>query len=186
MHKKGFIFTTDSFISFSLTITALYILLYFLTIPMSYLPTFIQANYLAKDTLYTLESLRLPDSPLTYLDYIVDQLDHGNRYPARMIIGSIVPKQWGYRLERYDPDSDTWEVLYDTSLDVGSDHKKTYDKVRASSETVSVGYSELPLRQRNPYGYMTCNGLQTPCDIPASSYQPGEVDLIHIRLTVYA
>ena len=96
--RKAFVFSLDSFIAFTLTVAALYTLVFFSTVPSAYYAGLMQANYLAKDTLLSLATTSY-GSDQTYLDYIVGQLDGGNQQPARVYIGALVPPQFGYKLE---------------------------------------------------------------------------------------
>ena len=187
--RKGFVFSLDSFVAFVLTIAALYSLLFFSTVPSAYYAGLMQTNYFAKDTLTTLATTQMPEEEITYLDRILADLRRGDDYSARVYVGAtgtnLVPRQFGYRFEVLGDDNETWTALYDTRDDQLSENRKEYHKMKASAQTMYFGYIEERERLDNPYGYLTCSGDRTPCDLPVSGFRIGQPHLELVRFTVY-
>jgi len=215
--SKAFIFSLDSFVAFILTVAALYSLLFFSTVPAAYYSSLMQANYLAKDTLLTLATTECTANEdckgMTYLDYILDDLENGltdegrGGEPAREYIGratystgkdALIPEQFGYKIEVLRADG-TWSnysdlkllgdplapyAYYDTRYDSESANKKEYNKLKASAHILFFGYSEEDPPE-NPYGYITCTGDQIICDVPHSDYDFGNANMEVVRFTVY-
>jgi hypothetical protein len=207
--SKAFIFSLDSFVAFILTVAALYSLLFFSTVPSAYYSSLMQANYLAKDTLLTLATTECTDKEdcegMTYLDYILQELEESNYAPAREYIGratystskdALIPEQFGYKIEVMRAD-DNWSneddwvttapdeyAYYDTRLDSDSANKKDYNKLKAAAHILFFAYSEVDPAE-NPYGYITCKGGQTICEVPHSEYEFGKANMEVVRFTVY-
>lgn len=188
--RKAFIFSLDAFVAFVLTIAALYTLIFFSTVPSAYYSSLMQTNYLAKDTLIALSTTTHPEGG-TYLDYIVSQLPE-NDEPARIYVGALVPRQFGYKIEVLEEDdlgNESWTLLYDTADDEESPNKKEYHKMKAAAHSMFFGFesgNEMT-HGENPYGYITCGGDITVCDLPGLDvgFQPGEVHIGVVRFTVY-
>jgi len=206
--SKAFIFSLDSFVAFILTVAALYSLLFFSTVPSAYYSSLMQANYLAKDTLLALATTQCTDveacEGMTYLDYILQELEKSNHAPAREYIGratssavgnALVPEQFGYKIEVARVDG-TWSnetdyftdideyAYYDTRLDSESANKKEYNKLKAAAHILFFGYSE-GTEPEVPYNYITCEGTHNICSIPTSYYDFGEANMEVVRFTVY-
>lgn len=210
--KKAFVFSLDAFIAFTLSIAAIYSLIFFSSIPSAYYSSLTQAHFLARDSLISLATSSPPNINLktngmiivvplcengTALDCAL--LDGGN---AKAILDPIIPKQFGYTLER------DGEIVYDTTTDGASDHNHNYRKVKASAQMLY--FSESPKRNigASPYCYNTCNGRSsreievynpvtgqtrkitvpycpTPCDQPAFTFDPGGLNVTIVKLTVF-
>jgi hypothetical protein len=180
---KAFIFSLDSFVAFTLTVAALYTLVFFSTVPSAYYAGLMQANYLAKDTLLSLATTSY-SADQTYLDYIVGELPE-NPQPARGYIGALVPPQFGYRLESYE-EGGGWTSLYDTATDPDSPNKKEYHKLRATAKSVYLIVDPAREPGESPYGYITCGGNYTVCgEPPYDEGMIGNASLQLIRFTVY-
>ncbi len=183
--RKAFVFSLDSFIAFTLTVAALYTLVFFSTVPSAYYAGLMQANYLAKDTLLSLATTSY-GSDQTYLDYIVGQLDGGNQQPARVYIGALVPPQFGYKLESGNDGAGGWNLLYDTANDADSQNKKAYYKLKATAKSVYLIVDPARNPGESPYWYMSCGGNYTVCgEPPYDEGMIGNASLQIIRFTVY-
>lgn len=184
---KAFIFSLDSFVAFTLTVAALYTLVFFSTVPSAYYAGLMQANYLAKDTLLSLATTSY-SADQTYLDYIIGQLPN-NPQPARGYIGALVPPQFGYRLESYDGEAvpPRWVSLYDTATDPDSpESRKHYYKLKATAKSVYLIVDPARNPGESPYGYITCGGTYTVCgEPPYDEGMIGNASLQLIRFTVY-
>ncbi|MBN2478536.1 hypothetical protein JXB01_04575 [Candidatus Micrarchaeota archaeon] len=179
--KKAFVFSLDAYIAFTLLLLAVYSLIYFSSIPNGYYSSLMQANRLSTDTLYTLSVTPIEEEgygQITVLSYLAHR---GGDVPSYM--GEMIPNQFGYRLEIGD--GDNWAEIYDTADHPNDPHRKVYTKLKAVSYAVVTGYEgSLPDRE-NPYGYNTCNGDGTLCDMFDVGYDPGGFTLGIVRLIVY-
>lgn len=191
MDKKAFVFSLDAFVAFTLIIASLYTLVFFSTVPSAYYSALMQANFLAKDSMLSLSTTEYGDGQ-TYLDYILEELRGGNEGPTRLYLGALIPTQFGYSLATCDtPEgcgTEGWNVLYDTAEDESPDnrHKRAYDKLRATAQSLYIVVDAARDKGESPYGYITCRGNYTVCDLPLPyEYEEGEVSLKLVRLAVY-
>ncbi len=183
---KAFVFSLDSFVAFTLTVAALYTLIFFSTVPSAYYAGLMQANYLAKDTLLSLATTAY-DADQTDLDYIIGELP-GHADPARNYIGAMIPTQFGYKLESWNNDTNDWDVLYDTATDDSTDnkHNKHYYKLKATAQSIYLVVDPARNPGESPYGYITCHGNYTVCDEPPYDHgMIGDASLQLVRFTVY-
>ena len=182
---KAFIFSLDSFVAFTLTVAALYTLVFFSTVPSAYYAGLMQANYLAKDTLLSLATTSYSEDQ-TYLSYIIGELPE-NTQPARGYIGALVPPQFGYRLESYDEEGGGWYSIYDTATDPDSpESRKHYYKLKATAKSVYLIVDPARNPGESPYWYMSCGGNYTVCgEPPYDEGMIGNASLQLIRFTVY-
>jgi len=189
-YRKAFVFSLDSFVAFTLVVAALYTLVFFSTVPSAYYSSLTQANYLAKDSLVALATTTYDakdSTGETYLDLIISR----GADPARKYAGRMIPDQFGYKLEMADYAADgagDWTVVYSTATDDDAlnTHKREYHKLKATAQALYL----VVLKERNmgesPYGYITCEGNSTVCDLPLPyHYEAGDVALKLIRLTVF-
>ncbi len=204
MSCRGFIFSLDAFVAFTLTMVTISFLIFTIGAPLPYYNSLEQAHQLAHDTLQALAySTDAPGNP-TYLEQMLATPAPDIMY--RVAGGSgykpIIPKGYGYRLEAYDFETGVWEPLYDTSTDGGSDRSdKRFTKVQASSMLLASLYPEgsKPKPGMSPFCYVTCHGYNgidnngngipgncmTPCDIVTSNFYAGSNSIQLVRLTVY-
>jgi len=183
---KAFVFSLDSFVAFTLTVAALYTLIFFSTVPSAYYAGLMQANYLAKDTLLSLATTAY-DEDQTYLDYIVGMLP-GEPEPARLYIGALIPHQFGYKLETWDEEASPpqWALLYDTAEDEESPNNQHYYKLKATAQSVYLIFDPARNPGESPYGYISCDGNYTVCDEPPYDHgMIGDASLQLVRFTVY-
>lgn len=184
MSTRGFIFSLDSFVAFTLALIAIYTLIFFSSIPYGYYSALMQAHYLAEDSITALSLSTGQTVGLSKLDYIV--LNH-NYAATPDYLDSVIPNQFGYSLESYDSNTKSWSAIYNTATDSNSKHNKVYKKLRTSSYSLVFNYktsSDL-LDSKNPFGYLTCKGELTQCNPPESSYERANSGMALVRLTVY-
>lgn len=185
--RRAFVFSLDSFVAFTLTVAAIYTLVFFSTVPSAYYSSLMQANFLAKDTLLSLATTSY-DGGQTYLDYIVGSLP-ADPQPARLYIGALIPDQFGYKLESWNNNTGSWDVLYDTATDGSEEntHNRNYYKLKAASQSVYLILNPARNPGESPYGYITCSGNYTVCDLPPYDHgMIGSASLQLVRFTVYA
>ncbi|HNT60535.1 MAG TPA: hypothetical protein PKJ97_00995, partial [Candidatus Bilamarchaeaceae archaeon] len=180
----------DSFVAFTLIVAALYTLVFFSTVPSAYYSALTQANYLAKDTLLALATTQCPDEGDfggTYLDLIVSR----GKEPARLYAGAMIPEQFGYKIEVSDYSEGgtvEWEEIYNTAGDESPDnkHNRRYNKLKATAQSMYMVIVAERDKAASPYGYMTCEGPYSLCDLPLPNhYQIGDAELKLVRLTVF-
>lgn len=196
--KKGFIFSIDAFISFTIILVLIHSLVFIATIPSSYYSSLMQANYLAQDSLDALANANmskmygLPGDE-TVLEYLMK-----NRQDEDVIrghIGALIPVQYGYRLELWNSSTNSWTEIYDTkNYSISDDpHNKLYRKLKVSAYSLSLGTDIERGGKDSPFCYITCNSTKygnygncpTQCDKPKSLYEKGSAILGLLRLTVY-
>ena len=208
---KGFIFSLDAFVAFSLIMITISLLIFTIGTPKPYYYSLEQAHQLAHDTLQALATSTDNPSHGTYLEQILGgsgpQVNRvmfavaggdGNNYRP------IIPKGYGYRLDSYQFSNGNWTMLYDSGNDqaarvrgctYGSDRcGKEFTKLQASATTFASLYSTPPNPGQSPFCYLNCFGYGrtagtacnvTPCDTPKSNFLPGNNSIAIVRLTVY-
>ncbi len=190
---KAFVFSLDAFMALSLILVMLHSLVYLASIPSTYYTNFMQVRYLSQDILYTLFNLNAYEfthldsfKNRTLLDYVIYE-DDPEVYQE--YIGSLIPYQFGYRIIKYVPRLDKYEVLYDSTNNPNDPHAKVYHKLMSTSYLLFYSYKEERRGWKSYYHYMTCSCgkavCPTECDYPVSLYDPGEVGMNLIGLTIY-
>lgn len=190
-YRKAFVFSLDSFVAFTLVVAALYTLVFFSTVPSAYYSSLTQANYLAKDTLVSLATTTYDgedSSGETYLDLILSR----GADPARKYAGRMIPDQFGYKFETADyvaGGEPEWTLVYSTATDddtILNTHKREYHKLKATAQGLYLVVLKERDKGESPYGYITCYGDSTVCDLPLPyDYEAGDVALKLVRLTVF-
>ena len=183
--RTGFIFSIDSFVAFSLSLVAIYSMLFFSSIPSAYYSSLMQAHYLAKDTLTALSLSNSSEdgvSELGYLLFVVSKPAQSAVIEER--IGPLIPNQFGYLVETSE-DGEEWDVVYDTKDNPSDSHNKAYNKLRASAGTLIFGYASSPKTPQSPYRYITCNGPYTHCGPASRPYPRATGSMKLVRLVVY-
>lgn len=208
MQGRGFIFSLDAFVAFTLVMITISLLIFLIGTPQPFYPSFEQAHTLAYDTLSVLStSSDLSIGERTYLEQIIWE---GPGQPTSRIMrkvaggnGSyspIIPRGYGFRLEKLVFQSDGSAVvasppLYDSATDPESDrYGKTFTKLQSSSSTFLSLYSSPRVLGESPYCYLNCNGYgrapgslcdRTPCNVSKDQSDPGLHDIVIVQLVVY-
>ncbi len=175
MDKKGFIYSVDAFLAFTLTLVAIYSLIYFLAVPYNYYHSLMQANQIAKDAMQSFSILPSPnqESQESLLGYLVFSK---NKESIENYLNAL-PPQFKYSFEKQE--GEKWVELASTG-------NSQYKKLKAVSYGVVFDYDSTYPFDSNPYGYNTCNGDKDPCDLTESAFDPGDYRVIIVRLVVYA
>jgi len=222
MAQRGFIFSLDAFVAFTLTMITISLLIFTIGTPKPYYHSLEQAHQLAHDTLQVLATSSDNSTQGTYLERVLsgsgsekneimfkvaggreNNLTNGSRAGYR----PIIPKGYGYMLERYQFADDKWDVLYDSGdggdsstvkgCTFGSDRcGRRFTKLSASATTFGSIYTLLPAPGESPFCYLSCYGYKwpgayespcnvTPCDAPKSNFIAGNNSIAIVRLTVY-
>jgi hypothetical protein len=215
MRQHGFIFSLDAFVAFTLTMITISLLIFTIGTPKPYYYSLEQTHQLAHDTLQVLAASS--DDPLhgTYLEQILGGSNvneimfkvaggkETNRTPSDQYYRPIIPKGFGYSLERYSFSNGAWDMLYDSGDNSaarvrGCNHAsdrcgRHFTKLQASATTFGSVYIDEPKPGASPYCYLSCFGYArqgsacnvTPCSSPTSNFLPGNNSIAIVRLTVY-
>ncbi len=183
--RRGFVFSLDAFVAFSLALVAIYSLIYFASVPYAYYSSLLQAHHLAKDTLMALSLSDSPIDGISKLDYIAIYLPQGSKEEiTKGYVGALIPNQFGYRFEM-SADGKTWDNIYDTSTEPEDPHKKSKDKLSVTTQTISFEYTGEKKLPESPYHYISCGGEYDLCNPTESAYTRNEAGMYLIRLTIF-
>ena len=191
---RGFIFSLDAFVAFTLALIAIYSLIFFSSIPSGYYNTLLQAHYLSKDTLLALSQTKCSasfypecgnDNSISVLEHIIFRTKD-TEGSINFFIGTYIPNQFGYSFAVSD-DADSWTELYNSksTSDVSDLHNKKSNKLTVSSHIIVFQYSGQLEKPKNPYNYLSCEGDLVVCDVPTSTYEVPTVGMKIVRLTVF-
>lgn len=164
---RGFVFSLDAFVAFTLALIAVYSLIFFSSIPSSYYYLLTQGHFLARDAL--MATAMTECDPVDYscggvsgsiLDAIVSSDNPELRNSLiRESVGSIVPNQYGYTLEISENQGETWTTIYDTADNTDDPHAKDINKMKVTSQVVNFGYTGVYQKPtESPFSYNTCHG----------------------------
>ncbi len=178
--RKAFIFSLDAFVALSVILVTIYALFALVSTPKPYYTSFEQTYDFARDTLIALEH-----SEDATFGNALSSIASGDNYYIHFYVDPVIPNQYGYRFEFYNTTSEEWRVIYDTATDPDTMHNKEYRKLKASAQTIV--FSDVPgsPASDNPFGYLSCSGDMTPCDMPDSFFDEGDSAVGIIRMTVY-
>ncbi|MBI5051431.1 hypothetical protein HZC08_01600 [Candidatus Micrarchaeota archaeon] len=193
MKSKGFIFSLDAFVAFTLALIIIYTLVFFSSIPYAYYSGLMQAHYLAKDSLHSLSIAKGPVDGMSKLDYLVlfDAPDSTKSDSIKQDLDLLIPEQFGYTLEYYLEDNSgqkTWTEVYSTKNDDSTKHNKVYKKLSTTAYALVFNYENADpklIEAENPFGYITCKGVLTQCNPPESEYGKGNSAIRLVRLIVF-
>ncbi len=214
MRHAGFIFSLDAFVAFTLIMITVGMLIFIIGTPKPYYSSLEQAHQLAYDTLSALATSSNAGGSPTYLEQIMGgvsakpimfKVAGGNgTYPG------IIPRGFGYRLEKYDFQTDEWnsQPIYDAGTDCNgtsiygnfgyySDRcGKSFTKLQASATMFASIYAKTPEPGASPYCYLSCLGYASPgtnkevcdtvpCNVSKWNFLPGNNSIGLVRLVVY-
>jgi hypothetical protein len=205
--RRGFVFSLDAFVSFSLIIIAIQSMIIISSAPSGYWHGLLQAEDLAKDTLHVVSST-MAQPGVTVMGEASARIMAGSKFYSgdKIIImtNQLVPRPYSYSYHYYDLGTHEWVTLYNASTDSdGSDShfNVTFRRVSASSEQLVLDYASPVIRPQSPYCNVYCRGwdpatnaytaphencVQTPCDaMPTSNFQSGNLTFGLLRLTVW-
>jgi len=203
MDGRGFVFSLDAFVAFTLMMVVIGLLIFTIGAPKPFYSELEQTHQLAHDTLGVLATSS--DTPgSSYLGRILGGAD-AEQILFKVAGGSnntayqpIIPKGYGYALERYNFNTDSWVSIYDAGTELTSDrYGKRFTKVQASSTVFTSFYTDPPKPGESPFCYLGCRGYvaygnyqspcnATPCDKPISNFIPGNNSIQLVRFVVYA
>lgn len=166
---RGFVFSLDAFIAFTLVLIAVYSLIFFSSVPSAYYYLLTQGHFLARDAL--MATAMTECDPAHYscggvsgsiLDAIVSSDNPGLRDDLiQESVGSIIPNQFGYTLEISENQGESWIVVYDTAGNSEDPHAKKINKMKVTSQVVNFGYTGVYQKPaESPFSYNTCSGTE--------------------------
>ncbi|VVC02364.1 Uncharacterised protein [uncultured archaeon] len=204
--SRGFVFSLDAFVAFSLILIAIQTMVLISASPAGYWKALLQAQFLAKDTLNDI-STTMTSNGVSALGEasgrIADRATLDSSFRIIQISDKIIQKPYSYAYSYYDINTDQWSVVYNASHDEGPDgpHANiSFKRVEASAQKLMLEYVDLPVRPQSPYCNVYCKGwlgttqnntgadscIQTPCNTtPMSAYQYGNLTFGLLRLTVW-
>jgi len=211
MRRRGFVFSLDAFVAFSLILIAIQTMVLISASPAGYYKALLQAQFLAKDTLNEISSIRTVSgqSAMAEASGPISRSEHLQYTDAIIQISDkIIQEPYSYAYSYYDLTSERWYVVYNASSPdfegEGGPHANiTFSRVEASAQKLMMEYSSPPVRPESPYCNVYCKGwradrttpdhhssdascIQTPCDaMPQSMYQVGNMTFGLLRLTVW-
>lgn len=204
---RGFVFSLDAFIAFTLVLIAVYSLIFFSSVPSAYYYLLTQGHFLARDAL--MATAMTECDPAHYscggvsgsiLDAVVSLGDNPTMQDAliRESIGEIIPNQFGYTLEISENQGESWITVYDTGdpENSGDPHAKKINKMKVTSQVVNFGYTGVYQKLgESPFSYNTCSGTSGGLVITCGNYSTIDPDAYGdvvplpvtklVRITVY-
>lgn len=204
MRHFGFIFSLDAFVAFTLIMVTVGMLIFIIGTPKPFYPELEQAHQLAHDTLQALATSSDVAGGQTYLEQIIGDSSKAKPILYKIAGGNdtypgLIPKGFGYKLERYNFASGSWVEIYDAGKDCSSSSPsdrcgKNFTKLRASAAVFASFYEIKPEPGQSPYCYLSCFGYPNqnqdvcktvPCNVSKSNMQIGNHSIQLIRLVVY-
>ncbi|MEM3060562.1 MAG: hypothetical protein QXW70_02835 [Candidatus Anstonellales archaeon] len=182
--KRGFVFTIDSFVALIIVLIAVYILFMVHSTTSTHYSAYLQAYYLSRDTLSLLTAAEC--NSISCIDYLGRLAFRGDCVHLNIgggpisLINDIIPPQYGFRFDFYNPVSNSWITCYDTASDLQSNHVRVSKKFEVSSTTLVSGFIQPPGEVQ-----ISCAQDAAICFEPSGSYNPGNTYVGLIRLTVY-
>lgn len=185
MRHAGFIFSLDAFVAFTLIMVTISMLIFVIGTPKPYYSSLEQAHQLAYDTLSALATSSDAPAHPTYLEQIMGG-ENAKPIMFKVAGGSenysgMIPKGFGYRLEKYNFQQGNWAEAYDAGKDCNGTSPygtypsrgilysdrcgKSFTKLQASATTFTSIYIDPyggPRPGKSPYCYLNCFGYVNP------------------------
>ncbi len=188
VERKGFVFSFDAYVAFTLALTLIITLYLFISLPHPYYYEYEQTYTLATDIARGMETAGPSGVDRTYSEILAgDIISYGSGTPVICgYLENIIPDQYAYKLSFDSGELCRRDSRYDPTLTCD-----TYRKVRVTVPILITDYGVPPDTGYNPFGYNTCEGDPdttgeelSPCDITYSTYQPGNLTLTLVNLTL--
>ncbi len=200
--QKGFIFSLDAFVAFTLSLAAIYTMIFFSSIPSAYYNTLTQAHFLAKDSLVSLsqtycDRALYPGTPsycdavgdATFLEYLTFRAQDPDR-EFKFFLDQLIPPQYGYTVNILDQSGIPTKV-YSTADETPAfrTHKPHKDRLSASAHILVFQYNEAVKPPENPYRHNTCQGIGGAgiplCDLPQIVDEGAAAETAVVELIVF-
>ena len=208
--SKGFVFSLDSFVAFSLILIAIQSLVVISSTPSGYYHSLAQANFAAQDTMAILSHVRVDDGrhdlfgPAASAGLRGDLLGPTDKLPVAT--DKLIPDPFSYAYDFYSFEDGEWHLVYNAS-DAACPAKGgsfrfcnvSFNRVQAASSVFAGFYIDSLEAGDSPYCNVACTGYvpgsgpsepaectQVPCNIkPASTFFEGDYRLGLMRLRVW-
>lgn len=209
--RRGFVFSLDSFVAFSLILIAVQSLVVISSAPSGYYHSLAQANFIAQDTVETLSHARYGNGKDLFSGGASAAIN-GRKNDARNLIlatNDLVPAPFSYAYDYYSFEQDRWIMIYNASKEecpggspVGHSLRfcnVSFHRVQASA-SMFVGLYADPIEPGDSpncnvacTGYVPGSGASSPpecvkvtCDNQRSNrFEPGDFRLGILRLRVW-
>ncbi|MFH0927151.1 MAG: hypothetical protein V1822_01080 [Candidatus Micrarchaeota archaeon] len=187
--RRGFVFSLDSFVAFSLILIALQSIVVVSSAPSGYYHSLAQANFLAQDTLQVLSNVKYNNGQGgLFGDAAAAGLNSQPRAAEKLILATndLIPQPYSYAYDYYSFEDEKWHMIYNASkeecnpayeanknaIDIGHAYRfcnVTFHRVEAAS-SMFVGVYQDPIeRADSPYCNVACSGY-----VPGSGYSSNE------------
>ncbi len=190
MHR-GFIFSMDALMAFSIITITILTLFVIEAYPKSFFSNFEQDYYMAKDNLQILYELKDADN-IRYTTHIFNE--DGIEY-IHNITEKLIPKSYGFKFEKCilnyssSPPKCDWQEIYPNG-DASYSHRSNSSRVSASTQIFVMDYSIPPDFGQSPGCMISCHGINNQCTTPCGDVtsQINEFDSAVglLRLTVFS
>lgn len=213
MGSRGFVFSLDAFVAFTLIMIVVGLLVFTIGTPKPFYPSLQQAHQLAYDTLNVLAtSTDAPGNP-TYLEQLLGASGTLSKRDIMVqVVGGvdpdyrpIIPQGYGYALKAYDLTNNPnheWATIFESNSSTDCQYtgrcQKQYTKLQASASTFASIYNSVPNPGLSPFCYLGCHGyyqtagqvtadpcITVPCDIVPLYFDIGNNSIQIIELVVY-
>ncbi|MFH1306257.1 MAG: hypothetical protein ABIH83_01190 [Candidatus Micrarchaeota archaeon] len=174
MEKRGFAFSLDSFVAFSLILIAVQSLVVVSSSPVGYYRALEQANYIAQDSLNSLYEVRYDGGKDLFGEAVQGALE-GNIDPSHsakliQITNDLVPDPYSYSYDYYDFGTRQWHPIHNASSDCPSRYDNgmrfcnmPFHRVAASSTLLIAVYKDPVI-----------GGDSMNCNVVCKGYMPYE------------
>ena len=115
---KGFVFSLDSFVAFSLILIAIQSLVVISSTPSGYYQSLAQANFVAQDTLNVLSHVRHDDGQKDLLsDGAAAAMNNDPQMAEKLILATndLVPQPFSYTYDFYSFEDGQWHLIHNAS-----------------------------------------------------------------------
>lgn len=182
---RGFAFSFDAFVAFMLAMVVIATLFAFVNKPYGYYDEYRQMYLIGRDTIETMSRAEY-SANRTYMEEFASQLDSSPE-EACNLVRNFIPVQYAFRIEEYNNDTDSWDLVCEKKRLEGSEHTHLgcddFAKLKVTLPFIVVEDSVPPSTDQQ-YGYNGCTGEWTPCATPESVFEPGSLENRLLRLVI--
>ncbi|MBI4399683.1 hypothetical protein HY570_02945 [Candidatus Micrarchaeota archaeon] len=192
--RKAFFFMLDAFTALYIMLISISLLLFLVNVPKSLHKQYQEVYDINRDSLTTLDSLKMRDIWSTPLrsSITADERDMENSILEQMAKHSLsspsqpgfanalaqsfldsgdspmIPINYEYELSIFSLKENRWIVI-------ASRNSQSDRVLQTVDYRIIQGYSVHVDPGRNPFGYRSCQGNATPCDAPISLFNEGSL-----------
>jgi len=205
--RRGFVFSLDSFVAFSLILIAVQSLVVISSAPAGYYHSLAQTNFIAQDTMEVLSHVKYENGKKDlFSDGAAAALSGSPSIANRLIkeTNNLIPDPFSYSYDYYDLESNLWRPIYNASGGSCAPPSSrfcnvTFHRVQSASSMFVGVYSDPIEAGDSPNCNVVCTGY-VPGDGPTeaaacdkvtcdnqikSTFDPGDFRLGILRLRVW-